>query len=376
MIKNFFYGILSVFISIILLIIIFEALFRILPVSEASLTQNVSSENPYLHFKKDRTFNFSRGYNFEILAQKKSNNYGFLDDDDFDQFRTDPLMTIIGDSFVEAMQVNHHKTFHGILDIEVANKGRVYAIGSSGSPLSQYLAYANFAISNFKPDSILFSVVSNDFYESFLKYKSFPGHHYFEGDVENCQNLNLILVPFNGHNQIIKIVRSSAFLRYIVYNLGFSPEYMFNLYSKIFADATNNNKNIIDWNSEEWYSNNEVIQDSKCSVKKFFKEVEIFKQKHDINVAFIIDAPRPNIYGDETFPHSNFFSDFRTYFIDLAKANDYEVIDLAPVFYENYQKTGVKFEYELDAHWNEYAHKLIAEKLLASEIYKNTYENE
>ena len=80
---------------------------------------------------------------------------------------------------MEAWQVPNDRTLQSLLAARVAGRGRVYGIGFSGSPLSQYLAYADMARKEFAPDGMAFVIVGNDFDESLLKYKQEPGYHYF-----------------------------------------------------------------------------------------------------------------------------------------------------------------------------------------------------
>jgi hypothetical protein len=135
-IKNAINNILLMLITLVLFFIIVEVIFRMLPVSESSYIQPVNEDNPYMHFKENRDFVFSRGFDFEIVARKHSNNYGYLDNDDFDK-KTEAI-SVIGDSFVEAMQVDNSKTFHGLLDRDIRGENKkFYAIASSGAPLSQ-----------------------------------------------------------------------------------------------------------------------------------------------------------------------------------------------------------------------------------------------
>lgn len=73
---------------------------------------------------------------------------------------------------------------HGRLARFAGARGRVYSFASSGSPLSQYLAYAELARDRFRPDALVVVVVGNDFDESLLEYNSAPGFHYLKRDPE------------------------------------------------------------------------------------------------------------------------------------------------------------------------------------------------
>ena len=102
-------------------------------------------------------------------------------------------------------------THHGLLSKEVDGKGRVYSFGSSGAALSQYLAYAEFAKSEFHPMAMVFIVVGNDFDESLLKFKGKPGHHYFS-EIDG----RFVLTRIDHQNdQFKENLKSFALVRYI-----------------------------------------------------------------------------------------------------------------------------------------------------------------
>lgn len=125
------------------------------------------------------------------------------------------MLMVIGDSFVEAHQVDAGKSAAEILDSAVDGKGRVYRIGLSGAALSQYLVFADFARTTFHPTAMAFVVIGNDFDESLLKYKDDPRFHYFK-ESENGFALQRVDYEISGTR---KILRKSAFVRYVMLNL-------------------------------------------------------------------------------------------------------------------------------------------------------------
>lgn len=217
--KRLLFSAISVFLGLVFAIALIEIVLRLLPVNEAMHRLPVDESNPVVRFKESRDFIWSRGWNFSVLAKKHTNNYGFLNDEDYQEKDSTPLMAIIGDSFVEASQVENKHTMYGILSRKVVGTGRIYSFGSSSAPLSTYLAYANYACNRFHPNSIVFVIISNDFHESLLKYYTVRGNSYFIPD-NNGQFL-LKRLDFQP-TMTKKIARKFALFRYIFLNLGWN----------------------------------------------------------------------------------------------------------------------------------------------------------
>ena len=210
-IKKIIGGLSYVIFPLICAAVILEVIFRILPTSDSLLIKSVSSENPVMQFSKNREITRQVGFNFQHVVKKRINNYGYASDKNFQEKaeQNKPVISIIGDSYVEALQVENKNTFHAILDKNLDNYD-VYPMGASGSPLSQYLAFAKYASERFNPKLYIFLIISNDFDESFLK--RFPGFHYFDESTE------LKLVSYEP-SIIKRLARQSAFLRYLYIDL-------------------------------------------------------------------------------------------------------------------------------------------------------------
>jgi len=193
--KKILFTFISILVGLFLSIILLEMICRVLPVRDSLVTLPVNAQNPVMRFKENRDVIWSSGTDFSIITRKHVNNYGFLNDQDYSSENKSPLLAVIGDSFVEAAQVENRNTIHGILSRDSVGRGRVYSFGTSGSPLSTYLVYADYAVNVFHATELVFIVVGNDFDESLLKYKNAPGFHYFSGGVMKvCSNTKTPLV--------------------------------------------------------------------------------------------------------------------------------------------------------------------------------------
>lgn len=365
--KKILFPFMSILFGMFLSIIFFEVIFRLLPVRDSLMTLPVNSTNPVIRFKENKDIIWSGGYNFSIVTKKHVNNYGFLNDQNYNPKDKSPLLSIIGDSYVEAAQVENRNSMHGLLSQETTGKGRVYSFGASGSPLSNYLAYANYAVNEFNAKALVFIIVGNDFDESLTKYKNTPGLHYFS-DVSN----HLELVRKDYHPTLVKrFFRQSAFFRYMAHNLQLNWQSIENIF--------NNDKG----NTKEKFVGNtrtdldeECISDSQRVVDSFFEELPLQTGLENDRILFVIDGMRPHIYNPITLmkAKSSYFDLMRKYFITVAINKGYEVIDMQPVFIKKHDLEGIRFEFPSDGHWNEAGHRLVAEKIKASAVYRALFE--
>lgn len=80
---------------------------RFLPVREPLEAQIVDGANRYMHFKPNNDILYSMGWNFEIVNKVHVNNYVFVNDQNYDPNVGKPLLAVVGDSYVEALQVRY-----------------------------------------------------------------------------------------------------------------------------------------------------------------------------------------------------------------------------------------------------------------------------
>jgi len=161
--RRFIFGFTSVVLGILISLLIFELVLRLLPVTTAQYKEPVDNANPIARFKANNMVTFSAGWNMKNASYKRTNNYGFFSDTDYRKDSNLPLMVVVGDSFVEAFQVDNAETFHGLLGNAIGKTGRIYSFAMGGAPLSQYLAYANYAREEFSPNAFVFNIIYEGF---------------------------------------------------------------------------------------------------------------------------------------------------------------------------------------------------------------------
>lgn len=345
----------SVFFTVLLL----EIFLRFLPVNDGFRFQPVDADHPVFHAFPDRTMTSSKGWNLYNARKIDVNNAGFRSDLDYMAGDTRPLIAVIGDSYVEAVQVDYADTFYARLDRELGEGRRVYSFGFSGAPLSQYLAWARYAKEVFQPEYMTFVIVGNDFDESVGWRGRRDGFHYFEHCEEDgryCLELNPYQVGF-----FRPVVNMSALARYMIVHLN------------VLAFFENLKVNMVLWggkSAEKSYVANvdaqvdaQRLQDSQLAVDLFFRYLSEYAQLPPDRINFLIDG---RIYHmpEAEFAES-FFGQMRRYFMRQARQRGYSVIDMKPVFSRDFKEHGRHFEGVLDGHWNALGHELVF-----GELYK------
>jgi hypothetical protein len=371
--RELLFRVISVLLGLFASTLILEVVFRILPTHEGLLQLPVNRDNPINRFEKNRDFIFSQHWNFSIIARKHSNNYGFLNDQDYNNENRTPLLAIIGDSYVEAAHVNNRQAMHGILSKKIAGMGRVYSFGASGSQLSTYLAYAEYVRDEFKPDAMVFIIIGNDFDQSLWEYRQTPGFHYFSPSSGTDSPYELRRVDYNP-SMIRQIAKNAAMVKYILLNLQWNRY----IVKRKLSYPAMKERYMKDTAGKSIAATSKHLTDSMSAIDEFFGQLPVRSGARVSQLLFVLDGMRPALYSDSDLSTAaeSYPSRMRTYFTEVASEKGYEVIDMQPVFIEHYKTNGLRFEFDKDGHWNQLAHRLVAEEIGSSSLVKKVFEYE
>jgi len=336
-----------------------EGAFRLLPVSSPPPIEPVTPEQPIAHFAPRADYVYSAGWNFAIRSHKHTNNYGFNNIADYHPRERSPLLMVIGDSFVEAHEVDAGKSAAELLNAGLEGAGRVYSIGLSGAALSQYLATAGYACATFRPQALAFVIIGNDFDESLLKYSDEPQLHHFDDQGR------LVLA---GYELPLakKVLRQSAFIRYVMYNAmsGARLNQIRHLLrgAPAVPDAQAANEA-------------ERLRDSQHAVDLFLEQLPARCSVSPSSVLLVLDAVRPEIYSAQTMSaaQSGYQGRMRTYIAAEARRRGYQVLDMQPVFIARHALDGSRFEFPTDKHWNALGHELVAQEMRHSAVFQRLF---
>jgi len=335
-----------------------EIVLRFLPVNAGLQTRTVNDRNPVMRFAENRPFTYSVGWNFTLVNRGRTNNFGFVNDDDYDAGSRTPLLAVVGDSYVEALMVPYSETLHGRLAACAKPRGRVYSFGVSGAPLSQYLVEADFARSTFHPNAMVVVIVGNDFDESLLQYKSEPGMQYFQPGTNGLFLTRVDYVPSTAR----RVLRRSAVVRYLFHNLNVvGPWQRFRA-----AQYLGNTLATVD---------SARVANSRAAVDQFLRELPVRSAVEPARIVLLVDGIRPNLYTSEglSAAEGSYVDLMRRYFVAKATEDGFEVLDLQPRFIERYRRDGVRFEFSTDQHWNGTGHEEAAAAVASSGVFSRLF---
>jgi hypothetical protein len=362
MTKRLIFQTLAVFTGLLAVAVCLELILGFLPVHGGTHRLPVGAQNPILRYEPNRVFTWSAGPTFHLVNIVRTNNYGFINSQDYLEDAKTPLLAVIGDSYIEAFQVKFSETLAGRLARQFEGKARVYSYAISGSALSQYLAYAEYAARRFQARAEVINIIGNDFDESLLKYKQLPGYHYFAEAGDGGLRLERVdYAPSWVHD----LVRHSALARYLFINLalgelaqrleqrgsksGQTPEYVANTLAEVEPER---------------------IADSQRSVRQFLDELPARTGLPTQDVLFVLDGIRPNLYNESALERAgaSYYGAMRDYFTSEAQNRGFEVLDLQPRFVDHYRNHHARFEFDHDYHWNSLGHEVAWQGVMNSKM--------
>lgn len=337
--------------TLLIVFLILEVFFRIgIKASDTPRPLKNLSDSLVTYDKNYPTGIYTYGSFAEVNAKWTINNMGWNYPIDYVNDTTKPLIAVVGDSYIAALEVDSDKNYAYLMHKKFLGKANVFAFGLQGAPLSQYLDYTRYIRKHFKPAVFIINFCHNDFDQSVLGL--YPSKNVFKlvsvNDsvvTEIPPKLDSVKLPLE--NRFVDLVYKSAVVRYIYRN----------------THIVQNVKKIFGKGKPEDSVRVSVAQANFDKIKLTTKYVigKMMSENPETKFLFVIDAPRNSIYNNE-LSSSNVIWINKMLF-DLSKEMHFELLDLTESMNEDYKKNKVKFNFEVDGHWNEYAHRFIADKI-------------
>jgi hypothetical protein len=342
--------------TVVVVALLAEIALRFAPVNQGFSFPDVDAANPVLHAAPDQDVVSSQYWDFYGARTLHVNNAGFRNDQDYADVHDLPLIAVVGDSYVEAVQVDYADAFFGRLARALEGRARVYSFGFAGAALSQYLVWAKHARERFGNALLVVNVVGNDFDESLAWYKQGPGFHHYAA----CGGTYCLMRVDLHRGRLGGLLKHSALARYLVYNLRIAalPAAIGAAWSRP-APASAGDAAYV--GNVAAVVDDKRLAESKLAVDLFLADLPGYAGLAPGDVTFVLDG---RDYGqDDAAFDATYFGQMRNYFIDRARSLGFAVIDMRPVFARRHGADGSVFQSPRDGHWNALGHELVAAEL-------------
>ncbi len=268
---------------------------------------------------------------------------------DYSARKDKKLIAVIGDSFIEAFQVDADKNYPFLLRGKLYPDYEVYAFGASGAALSQYLHMARYVDRHFDPDVLIINVVHNDFAQSILEFYS-QKSHFMRVSHEKGKHAFVEIPPvLSGEqerfNKIKRLLGRSSLFRYLFINLRIADMLTKHWPGGYFEANVQ---------PEEVRSHEKAIYEATDYLVRKIKEENISRR-----VIFVLDAPRQAIYSGSL--NSSRVLWMHEMMRKICAKRDVGYIDLTEPMKLDFAKNNKRFDSEIDNHWNAYGHKFVAD---------------
>ena len=261
-------------------------------------------------------------------------------------------IAVVGDSYVEALQVPYDRSLGERLAATLGDRGNaveVYRFGISGAPLSQYLQMVEHEVARYRPDWVVVLIVHNDFDES---YKFKPGRYtssFLKLRVEDGRVTGEI-PPQPWQPSAIEWLRRTATARFFLYRWQLRPEFLVDLLLARAHAATG-------------YAGNTdiaaVLADRRgveAVTDHLFGRLDAVVHAMGSRLLLAMDGDRFAIYraGDSPALALNHLAE------ETAARHNIPFVDLHPAFAADWQSERRRFDFDADGHWNEHGHEVAA----------------
>jgi hypothetical protein len=344
--------------SVIVIFIILEIASRLFFPGNMAASSYYDNKDKMVKYNHDdgETGLWTKGNLSQLRANWRINNEGWNSPVDYFAEKKDGVtrIAIIGDSYIEAFQVDIDRSYPYVLSDLLGEKSEVYSFGISGAQLSQYLHIARYVEKKFSPDVYIFNIVHNDFDESINgtpNKRMFLTVKYESGSFTEIQpeqpERDYTKVPLSS------LFKLSSFFRYLYHNLELNnmlstrdvkekEASVKEVEMNVFIDEILKNKNSVE----------KVTAYLLGKIKSELKEKEII---------FIMDAPRWQIYEGNLEKAKS--KELNIIANRLCDSLGLKFIDLTSYMLDDYNKNKQRFETDYDGHWSENGHKFVAEVL-------------
>ena len=335
--------------STLLTLAIFELFFRfVIPAAQYPMAEYEPAYG-VLHYHGRRAGIATFGPKGERPTPWRINNRGWNSPIDyFPAPRHQPLVALIGDSYIEALQVEVGKSVVDNLRRLQQGRREVYGFGISGAPLSEYLQMSRYVREVFHPEVMVFNIVYNDFDESLAALS--PKVNFLQLEDTGGHLREIPPTPYVP-SRLKRLVAHSALARYLVVNLHILEDVQVWTARRAQPGEFYGNVDVkgLERNRER------VVRATDYLVER------IVGENPGTRIVFMMDAPRLEIYEGQG-GHGRLAW---LYEVMRGACERYgaQLVDLTEPFRRRYERDHAAFNFPHDFHWDSLGHEVAAEAL-------------
>ncbi|HEY3295217.1 MAG TPA: SGNH/GDSL hydrolase family protein [bacterium] len=279
-------------------------------------------------------------------VQWRINNCGWRCDKDYfpPSPQRKPVIALIGDSYVAGFQVNYPDHFGARLEARLDHQYDVYNFGSGGVPASQYVYVAKYAHERFDPDVYVFLVRDPTWKNSIANYDRDAKVRQLRWKDDHFEEV----LPKFTSSRLSRLRKRSALIRYLVYNANVD-----------ITDGVLAAKHRVSLPSAE--AKPKTYLDAYPLVKPAMEKL-LGQLRADLpgkTIIFLTNVNIENIYDGLPGQSQSTLPWLR----ELGGQKGIYVLDLAPAFAADYQAHREPLTFDIDYHWNERGHQVVADTL-------------
>lgn len=273
---------------------------------------------------------------------------------------TQRRIAVIGDSYVEALQVPHDRSLAERLQGHLTQPGsavEVYRFAISGAPLSHYLYMLEHEAAQYAPDVVVIVLVHNDFDESF-RFKAGRYTSSFMKLALTDGQVTAEIPPVPYKESWRDRLRQLATVRYFYYRWQMSPTVLRGLVlGSARAEAPRFEANI---HVDEVLSR---LPDIGAATDYLFGRLAALGRDRGFQLLLVMDANRAPIYAGTAKTRPEGASALNVLALEMAARHGLGFLDLTEAFTGAWQANGTRFEFASDGHWNEHGHEVVADAI-------------
>lgn len=268
-------------------------------------------------------------------------------------------IALVGDSFVEALQVPYTDSAAEVLARTAAKDGLaadVYRFGISGAPLSQYVQMVEHEVVGYHPDWIVVCVVHNDFDESYRFLQGRYTSSFMKFRVEGGK-VTREVPPTPWQAGLVEMLRRTATARFFLYRWQVRPQGLIDRLLPHPAGAAALYAANVDI-GRVLAGSREVEAVADYAVAR----LAALAKTTGARLLITMDADRQAIYsGQAQSPALT----LNRILAEAAARHDVAFLDLQPVFAAHWAAHHRRFDFDADGHWNELGHSIVGYAIAA-----------